>query len=288
MKNRLFDTTALTVVLESAHWNLVGTEAPGEVYALQDNSHSAWMAKHTESHPAREILVVLKGDSRYGFKGQVYACHPGTVIFIDSYEPHDSYYPRSAGPLLHLWLRLFERDVVANLLNIQRGVARNAGLFLALTDDPAATLLATTWDKLKATPDLPPPFRRATICAALSSVLLRVIEQGYAAALGHHPAETFQSQIIETIRRHVEQTSGRGVPLNEAARLAGYSKFHFLRLFKHELGMNFHDYVDECRRKKVTAMLREKKTKTDISNTLGFSHPSSLLRWMKSQNINKG
>jgi AraC-like DNA-binding protein len=85
---------------------------------------------------------------------------------------------------------------------------------------------------------------------------MRIVQEGYAAP---EPGRTgwFQHRVIETIKRHVAEMAGRDVSLAEAARLAGYSKFHFLRLFKQETGMTFHDYVNECRRKTAAALLRE-------------------------------
>lgn len=281
MKNIFLDTAAMRVVLAPDHWTLAGTAFPDPPRTVRNRRHLAWMARHTESHPAREILFALKGRGRYGFNGQVHACIPGTAMFFDSYEPHDRFYPRSAGPWLHLWLGLFEHDAVARLLRIHKGQARTVGLDVALTDNPAAAQLSLAWNEIK-TGGLPPSFLRAKLQAALASLLLQVIETGFHSG-GTQATETFQRKVIETIRRHVDQTAGRGVPLGEAARLAGYSKFHFLRLFQQESGLTFHDYVNECRRKKVAAMLHENRTKTEISNTLGFSHPSAFLRWLKTQ-----
>ncbi len=279
MKNVFLEPAAMRIAMEPARWNLVGTAFSVHSRPLRRSAHQAWMAGHTESHPAREILFVLKGQGRYGFMGQVYSCPPGTAMFFDAYEPHDRFYPPSAGLWLHLWIRLFECDVAAHLLHIQKGRCRDAGLHVALANDPAAAQLSAVWDECKSD-RLPRDFSIAKVRVALASLLLRIIGTGFSCG-GAQEAETFQRQVVATIRRHVARTTGKGVPLAEAARLAGYSKFHFLRLFKQESGLTFHDYVNECRRRRVAAMLRENKSKTEISNELGFSHPSAFLRWMK-------
>ena len=130
----------------------------------------------------------------------------------------------------------------------------------------------------------PAVFKHAKLLAVLSPVFLRIAEQGFAKAV-EKPAQSFQSQIIRSIQGHIAETAGRGVPLAEAARLAGYSKFHFLRLFRKETGQTFLEYVNLCRLNRVQTMLRNRQTKTAIAETLGFSHPSALLRWMKAMKL---
>ena len=116
--------------------------------------------------------------------------------------------------------------------------------------------------------------------ASLSALFLRIVGWGFGRT-GAHAQANFQKQVIDTICRHIAKTAGRDVTLTEAARISGYSKFHFLRLFKHETGRTFHGYVDDCRYKQASACFKNEKPKTGISATPGFSHPSALLRWIK-------
>ncbi|MEI6169203.1 MAG: GDSL-type esterase/lipase family protein [bacterium] len=282
MTNELFDDESVAVVLNQANWRVVGSLLDEEVDFIHRPAHLNWMHTHTESHPAREVLFALKGQGIYGYKNNVYPCSPGTVFFFNSYESHDQFYPPTCPDMIHLWLGLFERDVVAKILSVKGGVIKVTGSPLVLNDAPTARLLATTWDELLNPSALPPPLMRAKLLASLSALLLRIVEWGHGEIVKHKESN-FQNQVIETICRHVAQTAGRDVPLCEAARLSGYSKFHFLRLFKQETGQTFHDYVNECRLKKVTAMLQERRTKIEISETLGFTHPSTFIRWMKAQ-----
>ena len=280
MTNELFDDHSLAAVLDQANWRVVSSLLDEEVDFIHQPAHLIWMHTHTESHPAREVLFALKGQGVYGYKNKVYPCSPGTVFFFDSYESHDKFYPPTCPDMMHLWLGLFEHDVVARILSVKGGIIKVSGNPLVLKDAPTARLLATTWDEILNPSALPPPLMRAKLLASLSALLLRIVEWGYE-KIDEHKESHFQSQVIETICQHVAKTAGRDVPLSEAARLSGYSKFHFLRLFKQETGHTFHEYVNECRLKKVTAMLQERRTKTEISKTLGFTHPSTFLRWMK-------
>ncbi len=282
MKNELFDNTAMELILSPETWHFVSSLFEEEVDFVPNPTHFKWMRTHRDCHPAREILFALKGHGIYGFKDKIYPCPPGTIFLFNSYESHDPFYPTSSPEMDHLWLTVFEHNVVAKLLHIWDGKIKTVGPSPIFIEAPAARLLIDTWDELEGTSALPPTFRRAKLITALSPILLRIAECGFKKPEGHIEPH-FQKQVIETIRYHVAKTAGRDVPLTEAARLAGYSKFHFLRLFRQETGQTFHEFVDGCRLKKVAAMIQERRTKTEISETLGFSHLSTFLRWMKAQ-----
>ena len=282
MKNELFDEESLNVILKPAHWRLITSLLHEEVDFTTNPAHLKWMRTHMDRHPAREILFALKGNGIYGYNGKIYPCQPGTVILFNSYETHDNKYPDTCPYMMHLWLNLFEEDVVGRLLEVKEGKIKTIGKPIALSGAATASLLTATWDELIALPLLPPAFKRAKLLAVLSTLFMRIVESGFGKAEPHAQAN-FQRQVIETIHRHIAATAGRDVPLSEAARLSGYSKYHFLRLFKQETGQTFHEYVDGCRLKKVTAMQLERRTKTEIAEALGFSHLSTYLRWMKSR-----
>ena len=74
---------------------------------------------------------------------------------------------------------------------------------------------------------------------------------------------------------------GRGVTLDMLARISGYSKFHFLRLFQRCTGQTVHTYIDHCRRQRVEAMLQQGCAKKEIAAALGFSCPAAFSRWLK-------
>jgi len=281
MRNKLFSELTMAIVLAPKRWRIVSSLFRPDVSPIRHRAHLTWMRANIDHHPAREILLALDGRGVYGFKGKVYPCHPGTVFLFDSYEAHDNYYPPFAPNMLHLWLHILEGDVVARFVQVEAGDIRILQNQLVFSDDESTELLNLSWTDLANSPSLPATFKRAKVLAVLSPLFLRIAEQGFGGAPGK-PAERLQSQIIRSIRKHVDETAGRDVPLAEAARLAGYSKFHFLRLFKRETGETYHEYVNLCRLKQAHIMRQNHQTKKEIARFLGFSHSSVLLRWMKS------
>ncbi|MBA2479933.1 MAG: helix-turn-helix transcriptional regulator, partial [Planctomycetes bacterium] len=92
---------------------------------------------------------------------------------------------------------------------------------------------------------------------------------------------TVHEQAIEAIKRHIAQTAGNGVTLDQLARIAGFSKFHFLRVFKKHTGTTVHAYVNECRLQRVAELRAAGLTQKDIGARLGFSCPAAFSRWFK-------
>lgn len=66
-------------------------------------------------------------------------------------------------------------------------------------------------------------------------------------------------------------------PLPEAATRAGYSPFHFSRVFKSSVGCGFHEYVERCRTELAIEMLISTTNPVElVANSSGFGTPQSL------------
>jgi AraC-like DNA-binding protein len=71
-------------------------------------------------------------------------------------------------------------------------------------------------------------------------------------------------------------------PLKDAADLAGYSPFHFSRVFKGLVGYGFHEYVDRCRTECAVEMLCTTDAAVDmVASTCGFGTTQGLRESVK-------
>lgn len=289
MKTLLFDSASQQILLSPGVWRMVGSLFEPEVAPVTPSRrHLAWMRRHVDRHPVRELLVALRGRGRYGFRGQVYPCQPGSVFLFDASEPHDNRYFPGGGAMRHLWLFLFRNDVIAQVRDIDGGrIVATATPSLLRAGTASAGLLASTWDRLAAAGELPPEVKRACLVAALAAVLAELVAAEY-----DDPAlpgsRDLGASVIQAIQRHVAEHAGRGIPLGEAARLAGYSKFHFARLFRTHTGQTYHAYVNACRLGRARELLAEGRRKKEIAEDLGFSHASACLRWLKQVQVRSG
>lgn len=71
-------------------------------------------------------------------------------------------------------------------------------------------------------------------------------------------------------------------PLKDAADAAGYSPFHFSRVFKAMVGYGFHEYVDRCRTEAAVDMLVTSDAAVDVvAATCGFGTTQGLRESVK-------
>jgi transcriptional regulator GlxA family with amidase domain len=97
--------------------------------------------------------------------------------------------------------------------------------------------------------------------------------------------ESVQTDVIQTIVRHIHESQGRGCHLENLARIAGYSKYHFLRLFQEHTGMSLRKCVDEARLQAFRRMASAGMPLKVMAGELGFAYPSALCRWRRRQGL---
>ncbi|MDR3687917.1 MAG: AraC family transcriptional regulator [Fimbriimonas sp.] len=93
------------------------------------------------------------------------------------------------------------------------------------------------------------------------------------------------SDLPDTIRdliARVRQNPAHGWPLRDAADAAGYSPFHFSRVFKNLVGYGFHEYVDRCRTEAAVDLLCTTDQAVDlVASTCGFGTTQGLRESVK-------
>jgi AraC-like DNA-binding protein len=87
---------------------------------------------------------------------------------------------------------------------------------------------------------------------------------------------------LKNLTQKVRGNPAMGWPLKEAADMAGYSPFHFSRVFKQLVGYGFHEYVDRCRTECAIEMLVSTDSAVDlVASTCGFGTTQGLRESVK-------
>lgn len=277
MENFITDKKIIDLILDHGKWNIISSILPKEHQPFKDDKYMNWAIKKRDRHAQKEILFALSGKTCYMLNGECYECTPGTIFMIDSFEEHANGYRENEDTLFHLWLMFFKGNTIAALHDL-RGLQRNSLRFIV---GPLETeLLLDIWNDLKVNPDLlSAELKRARILTGISNLLFKVIELSLKyQKTGQMPSS---ASIIDTIKDHIDETCGNNENIDNLARIAGYSKFHFSRLFKQQTGQTILEYINNCRIRKTKEMLRKFHSKKDIAYTLGFSSPSSFANWYK-------
>lgn len=88
---------------------------------------------------------------------------------------------------------------------------------------------------------------------------------------------------IEKVLDEIECNLDHDLSIERLASLAGYSPFHFQRLFKDYVGESVHQYIKRLRVEKTALMLKYQYNNiTDSAIRTGFNNNISLTRAFKS------
>ena len=277
-KGDLLNDAARDLLLRPERWRLVSSLFPAETDPVRNVAHNRWMRGHSHAHPHGEVLFVLDGRGHHGFGEGIYPLTPGTVLLFSPMYPHDIGYRSSAGPSRHLWMSLLPDHVFVNLVRHRR--SRRPAYASLWHHMLRRSDIGFDVRTLTAPPDVNEPVdvRRARVTGALSMLTAAVVS----AARGANAAgrdRSLQADVVRAIEQHMRETAGRGVTLESVARLAGYNKYHFHRVFKSHVGMTLHQYVDMCRQDRMHELSARGLSKRAISEALGFSHPAAFSRW---------
>lgn len=274
MPNAHFEPAQRAILGAAERWRLISTLVPAEVSPIARRERVA-----SHAHPHQEVLIPLSGRAVYALGDRVYPCTGGTVFFFDRFEPHDNGYSRDIREAVHLWVSIVEDGAVARTLCISEGRISAGAVLAALSPASIGLDLQKAIGDARHLAATAPGLARTRLVGAIAAVVASLIIEA-SPALDTGPGSV-QEQAIAAITRHIRQTAGNGVTLEHLARITGYSKFHFLRLFKTCTGRTVHQFVDDCRRERVAEWRAAGRSHKDIGENLGFSCPAAFSRWYR-------
>lgn len=275
VENGLLTADEIAVLLHPERWSLV----PEQATPVDDERHVSWLADNAHAHAHPEILVVVAGVGLHAHGDRVYACAPGTVFCFAPFDRHDAAPAPHLPDSRQLWFGLHGNRATARLLDIRDGRWRHEwGHVLAECQD-AIREWRRALDAHGESEALGPV--RALRLRAVTELLAAALLEGDYARAEASDRSAFGAAVVAAICEHLDETAGRGEDLASLARLAGYSKYHFARLFKKHAGMTVHDYVDACRLGRTRELLAQGATQAEVADALGFSSAQSFCRWYR-------
>ena len=278
----------MKVLMRPKQWRIITAASPGVRPGGCPSSWRRWYddRHRRHAHPQREILVSLTGRDFYGLGDSLYPMQPGTVIFFDTLTPHEIGYPPFAQPQDHLWINLLPDQFIARVLNIRQGRAhvQTATSVLLDAEDVGLRITDRTVGAVLS-PSLPSELRDTRLLALVAGIAATLLERGFQPAPAIPSRLADPERVMASLMEHLRETAGRGDSLESLARIAGYSPFHFLRLFRRMTGCTVHRYIDQCRRRRVRELDLRNWSQKAIAAELGFSTPQSFCRWNRRQPV---
>jgi len=238
-------------------------------------------------HYATEIIVAIEDTYTVKIRGVSYVLNPGDIIIIPAGELHEIEKSVSGSRLICL----FDHQAISRL-NGFASLIPFISQPIFLSRNETSSLYNRCINLLKqicreyAEQN---PFFELVIYARLLSLFVTIGRQNCIGATGNSSLfDAKQNELNQKLSlafEYIDSHYTEDVSLDKVAAVAGFSKFHFSRLFKQCSGQNFHEYL--CY-KRVQAsevlLLKPEYSITEIAFKSGFSSLSTFNRAFKTIN----
>ena len=236
-------------------------------------------------HTAMEVIMPIENTYAVGMNKMAYSLKVGDILIIPPGELHELYAPSTGSRIV----MLFDASLLGNV----KGFSGILPLFMQtriISRDTAPDIYETQKKLLFSIRDeynSNNPLREAAIYALIIQMFVNI-------GRNHMDAETLfplvrqgkQKEYIEKFNMifdYIDKNYTDDLSLDTVSGVAGFSKFHFSRLFKQFTDMSFYDYLNQRRvRAAETLLLDPDIPITEIAMRSGFSSISTFNRVFKS------
>lgn len=285
MKNAYFTEEDMEILLSYNKIKLVTSKFSEIAPVTPDTGYLKWINKNSDCHTHREILIVLKGKQYFSLNGLTYPCTPGTVFLIDAGDFHNSYYPAYFNNFRHFWCTNINKVIyTGGFYDVQNKQKLSVSSLNQVIDEHSVCLsFSNVWNELLKNDYLDDKFKCEYMKNAFYGFVFELCRRGYEKTVNPVERETEQHYriVIHPILEHIKETAGKGLDIGRLAYIAGYSRFHFARIFKHVTGSSVLEFINSVRIEKYRTLHSSGFSKKQISAELGFSCPAAFSRWEK-------
>lgn len=234
-------------------------------------------------HPAIEIIMPIRNSYEVKTGGRKYCLNEQDIIIIPSGELHELCAPKTGSRLILLIEHSFITDLkgmpsILPLLREPRILSGTNPEDLAICFE-ATKLLYSMMDEYSSAS----PLWEVAIYAKLIQLFLLIGRKHFNSNLIFTDSkQNKQKEYIEKfslIFEYIHTNYMKNISLDDIARIAGFSKFHFSRLFKQFTHMSFYDYLSKERIQAAEILLLDQSLPiTEVASQSGFSSIATFNR----------
>ena len=239
--------------------------APGPAEELPKHSHGEY-----------QICLSLDFPGVYGYRGTSHAVPVGSLSVVHPGEVHSARDPEERRSPSSFRMMYAEPDLLARAATEVAGRRAGPPPFFrdtVIMDRPLAL------DFLRLHVALEGAAPRLEQDTRLLFVLTRLVGRHAGVSLSPPPGR--EHRAVRLAREYLEDNLGRGVSLEELARLANLSPFHLARVFRDEVGLPPHAYQAQARVDRARSLLLRGWPAARVARETGFADQSHLSRRFK-------
>ena len=239
-------------------------------------------------HYAVEIILAIENNYTVRTKTEEYVLDVGDIIIIPAGELHETIAPKDSGARL---VMLFDYSSISKLNGFASLNPFLSQIMIIRQDESSAVYnreLSLIKQMARDYADQN-SFFELVIYSRLLSFLVTL---GRFKLLGNQDMNNMDpdrnkelNKKLSIAFKYIDMHYTEDLSLEDVSSVAGFSKFHFSRLFKQCSGQNFHEYLCYKRIKASELLLMKQELPiTDIAFQAGFSSLSTFNRSFKSVN----
>ncbi len=268
-----------SILLDDGRRQVIATAFPRqEAHLVPEKRH---LPVPIDCHSYREIMLVLSGSVECMLEDCHYAGTPGSLFLFHNRQRHFQGYPPGTPPGLHLWLFPLPDAFSGQLVRVTPDGWQAAARYWNKTPE-LARMVHHSWTRCFAAPS---PIRRAELKSCLGVVFADVAAQWAGDGGNSRPAAERGWEAMEALTKHLATSLGIGDSIEDMARMTGFSRAHFLRLFRQYAGCTPHEYINRLRMSQLTECLKSGLRRKEIADRLGFSSGAALSHWCRKQRL---
>ena len=253
---------------------------PGSSVRLWVNQENDTYETHW--HPSTEIIVPIENTYTIRIQQEEYVLQPGEIFIIPSGELHECVRPDFGIRLIFL----FDMAVLQSIKGFPYLISTFSKPVLITPQNPVyhseMKLLYQIFCDYYSQSSL----RELMIFSKLTNFYVEYKENQR--ALTSPTPKQHQKDIMDRLNIiffYISQHYTEDIPLEKAAEIAGFSKYHFSRIFKEFSGQNYFDYLSHLRVQTAERMLLVPGSSiTDIAYQSGFGSLCAFNRAFKKKN----
>ena len=250
-------------------------------------------------HNYAEMIISLQEGIRYSINNTVFTLNTHDILLIHPGELHSLVYnpPGTPSYLLIQFdysLLLYMTEFKKHQYWLQKFRYFPNGENSALTDT-----IVTCAHEMFATDASDLPFKDTRICCKLYEMFIAIgeyvtseqfihfLDNHYSSVKSTATKGTHQSEITQKmidVCSYLSQNCTENISLDDAADYAGFSRYHFSRLFKEKAGMTFSDYLAQVRVDHAKRLLATTDLSiAEVAAAIGYQEANSFSRLFKTR-----
>ncbi len=206
----------------------------------------------------------LSGRGELRIADKIYSVNPGAAMLLTIPEDHCYYFPDNSDSWEFIFITIHGREA----MRLFRQLRRQAGVIVEFDKDSPPVQKAFSICRKSEKNEIDNQY---TASALVYDFLMSLIDYIRPAEPGESGPPEFINRVYDYCLKHVDKQ----VNVNDMAKCAGYSRYHFTRLFKQYMGSSPQYFMNELRIRMAVRLLQTEQLRIkEIAQRCGFEDVS--------------